>query len=82
MSQASSRCTVAGAYPPVAARPRDLESGPFAAVFRRLMDQWRRTAVIRQLNRLSDHHLRDIGIERGEIESVAEDMVKRRREKN
>lgn len=39
--------------------------------FIRYVIDWRKTrSVIRELNRLSDKELRDIGISRGEIESL------------
>jgi uncharacterized protein YjiS (DUF1127 family) len=44
-----------------------------------MFDQWRRRQVIIELNRLNDHFLHDIGIARGEIDEVADDMVRRRR---
>jgi uncharacterized protein YjiS (DUF1127 family) len=48
-----------------------------AAAINWLLDPWRREALIQDLSRLNDHCLRDIGIERGEIESLARTMVKR-----
>jgi uncharacterized protein YjiS (DUF1127 family) len=80
MSQASSRATPAGAYRPTAKPVLDLSFGGLAAPLLWLIDQWRRVQVIRELNRLSDHHLRDIGISaRGDIETIAEAMIHRRR---
>lgn len=80
MSQATSRATqAASAYRQ--ARPlRDPGIGGLAAPLHWLADQWRRLQAIRELNRLSDHHLRDIGISaRGDIEAIAEAMIRRRR---
>jgi uncharacterized protein YjiS (DUF1127 family) len=52
----------------------------FHKVIRWLQDEWRRGAVIRELNRLNDHYLDDIGINRNDIDSIADTMVKRLRE--
>ena len=87
MSKAATQCSTAdvcnslaaGAPGVEAGRPRRRGASFPAAVVVWLRDQWRRRAVIGELSRLNDHHLRDIGIERGEIESVAETMVKRSR---
>ncbi len=81
MSQATtSRATLAGPYRPTAKSVLDLNLGGLAAPLLWLIDQWRRVQVIRELNRLSDHHLRDIGISaRGDIETIAEAMTRRRR---
>jgi uncharacterized protein YjiS (DUF1127 family) len=87
MSKAATQCSTVGACDSLAADAPGVEAGrprwrgaPFlSGAIGWLRDQWRRRAVIGELNRLNDHFLRDIGIERGEIESVAETMVKRSR---
>lgn len=80
MSQATSRCTVAGPYRPPATPARDVAFGGFAAALRALVDHWQRVQAIRELNRLSDRHLRDIGIvARADIETIADEMIRRRR---
>jgi uncharacterized protein YjiS (DUF1127 family) len=87
MSKAAMQCSTAGACDTLAAgvpgvgasRPRR-RGAPFLSVaIGWLRDQWRRRAVIGELNRLNDHFLRDIGIERGEIDDVADTMVRRQR---
>ena len=45
-----------------------------------LQDDWRRHATIRELNRLSDHELNDVGIKRSDIALIADEMVKQWRE--
>jgi len=52
----------------------------FYKVIRWLQDEWRRGAVIRELNRLNDHYLDDIGINRSNIDSIVDAMLKRLRE--
>jgi uncharacterized protein YjiS (DUF1127 family) len=79
MNQATSRCTLAGAYRAPAPAASGTAIGRLAAAVGWFVDQWRRTQAIRELNRLSDHHLRDIGIARADIEAVAEEMIRRRR---
>jgi uncharacterized protein YjiS (DUF1127 family) len=80
MSQATSRATLAGAYRASAKPGLDLNLGGLAAPLLWLTDGWRRVQVIRELNGLSDHHLLDIGISaRGDIETIADEMVRRRR---
>jgi uncharacterized protein YjiS (DUF1127 family) len=77
MSQ-TSHATLAGAYRPSAQAASDL--GGLTLSLRWLIDRWRRAQVIRELNRLSDHHLQDIGITaRGDIETIADAMIRRRR---
>jgi uncharacterized protein YjiS (DUF1127 family) len=78
MSQATSRCTVAGACP-AAARAPGFEFAWIAAAVQRLADRWRRLQAVRELNRLGDRHLRDIGIVRGDIEAIVGEMISRRR---
>jgi uncharacterized protein YjiS (DUF1127 family) len=41
--------------------------------------QWRRRAIIRTLNRVDDHLLRDAGIERSAIEDFVDTLIARRR---
>jgi uncharacterized protein YjiS (DUF1127 family) len=45
-----------------------------------IQDEIQRAALIRELNRLDDHYLRDIGIYRADIDDMADAMVRRRRE--
>lgn len=45
-----------------------------------LQDEGRRNATIRELSLLSDHYLNDVGIKRSDIDSIADEMVKRLRE--
>jgi uncharacterized protein YjiS (DUF1127 family) len=45
-----------------------------------LQDEWRRSVAIRELSRLNDHYLHDIGINRSDIDWIADAMVKRLRE--
>jgi uncharacterized protein YjiS (DUF1127 family) len=42
-------------------------------------DEWRLSATIRELNRLNDHYLDDIGIKRGDLDLSDEALVKRLR---
>jgi uncharacterized protein YjiS (DUF1127 family) len=87
MSKAATQCSTVSACDSLVADAPGVEAGrprrrgaPFlAAAVGWLLDQWRRRAVIGELSRLNDHHLRDIGIERGEIDSVADTMVRRSR---
>lgn len=46
-----------------------------------LQDERWRGAVIRELNRLNDHYLDDIGVNRSDIDSIVDAMVRRRRER-
>ena len=41
--------------------------------------QWRRREIIRTLNRVDDHLLRDAGIERSAIEDLVDTLTARRR---
>lgn len=43
-----------------------------------MRSHWRRQKTIRQLSTLSDHALKDIGLDRSEIRSIAEDLVTKR----
>lgn len=80
MSQATSRATLAVGCRPSAKPGFGLGSSSVAAALRWLLDRRQRAQVIRELNRLSDHHLLDIGITaRGDIETIADAMVRRRR---
>jgi uncharacterized protein YjiS (DUF1127 family) len=76
MIRTTSRCAPTSAHGTPAARA-PARSGGIAGAFRWLTDEWRRAEAIRELNRLSDHHLKDIGIARADIESVAEVMIRR-----
>jgi uncharacterized protein YjiS (DUF1127 family) len=78
MSQATSRCTVAGACP-AATRAPGFEFEWTAAAVRWAADRWNRIHAVRELNRLGDRHLRDIGIVRGDIEAIVDEMISRRR---
>lgn len=80
MSKAANPCSASGIGGSAAVGAAGCRKAPFlVAAACWLLDQWRRRAVIGELGRLNDHHLRDIGIERGEIEEVAEVMVRRQR---
>jgi uncharacterized protein YjiS (DUF1127 family) len=50
-------------------------------VFRWLQDERLRNATIRELNRLNDDYLDDIGIKRRDIRPIVNAMVKRLRER-
>ena len=69
------------AAPPACARqsapyglPARHHSAWLAAAFERLARPWRRRESIRELQRLSDRELHDIGIARGEIESIVDEL--------
>ena len=49
-------------------------------VFRWFQYEWRGNLAIRELNRLSDHQLNDIGIKRSDIDPVVDELLKRVRE--
>lgn len=51
----------------------------FHKAIRRFQDERRRRAMIRELNRLNDYYLDDIGIDRSEIDSIAAAAVERLR---
>jgi len=86
MSQATCPCVPPGACTPGRGRPTTLVSGLqaahpatwLAAILDRLAAPWRRRTAIRDLHRLGDSDLRDIGIERGEIDSIVDDLMDRR----
>ena len=48
---------------------------PLAAAVERLTVHWHRRAAIRDLHRLADRELRDIGIDRGEIDAIVDAMM-------
>ena len=50
-------------------------------VFRWLRDERLRNATIRELNRLNDDYLDDIGIKRKDIRPIVNEMVKRMRDR-
>ena len=50
-------------------------------IFRWLQDERLRSATIRELNRLNDDYLDDIGIERRDIRPIVNALVKRMRER-
>lgn len=64
----------------------DSRSGlPFASIIARLVDGWHRSQAMRVLGSLDDRQLQDLGIERGEIETVAEALIaaeRRRRDRS
>lgn len=53
-------------------------NGMFAEFLLEMQSGWRRQKTIRQLSALSDHALKDIGLDRSEIRSVAEDLAANR----
>jgi uncharacterized protein YjiS (DUF1127 family) len=48
-------------------------------VFRWLQDEWRLNTAIRELSRLNDHYLDDIGIRRSSIDLRDDELIKRLR---
>lgn len=50
-----------------------------ARVFHWLRQQWRRGAAIRELQRIDDRQLRDMGIDRNGIEAVIDELMRRDR---
>ena len=84
MSQATCPCAPPDARTPGRVRPA-LTPGlsawryvtRLAAAVDRFGGHWRRRAAIQDLHRLGDRELRDIGIERGEIDSIVDEMMKR-----
>jgi len=83
-----SHATCHAAPPPACTPAGERRSAPYglpahhhiawlAAAFDRLARPWRRRESIRELHRLSDRELRDIGIARGEIEGVVNELMTR-----
>ena len=85
MSQATCLCAPPDARAPGRVRPATRTSGLpawsyvawLAAAVHRLARPRRRRAAIRDLHRLGDRELRDIGIDRGEIDSIVDEMMER-----
>jgi uncharacterized protein YjiS (DUF1127 family) len=50
-----------------------------ARPIRWLRQQWRRGAAIRELQRIDDRQLRDMGIDRNGIEAVIDELMRRDR---
>jgi uncharacterized protein YjiS (DUF1127 family) len=61
-----------------AGRPDRRQITWFAAALDRLARPWRRGAAIRELQCLDDRALRDIGIERGEVDAVVDELMRGR----
>jgi uncharacterized protein YjiS (DUF1127 family) len=63
--------------------PRRAEERGFIPAIARVMSwlwvQWRRREIIRALERVDDHLLRDAGIERQTIEAFVDTLIARRR---
>jgi uncharacterized protein YjiS (DUF1127 family) len=83
MSQATCLAAPLQACAPAAGRasarnalPAQRDVTGFAAALDRLACPWRRRAAIRELDRLSDRELRDIGIDRGEIDAVVDELMR------
>ncbi len=49
-------------------------------VIRRLHDEWQLNAAIRELSKLNDHYLDDIGIKRGSLDLRDDELMRRLRE--
>jgi len=80
MSEATCRAAPPGACVPAGGRAAAPEPGLWAwreiAWFATALARpWRRHATIRELHRLSDRELRDIGIERGQVEDVVDELM-------
>jgi uncharacterized protein YjiS (DUF1127 family) len=83
MSQAACLCAPPDARAPRRVRPASRTAGlpdpgyltRLAAAVGRLALHWRRRAAIRDLHRLGGRKLRDIGIDRGEIDSIVDEMM-------
>ena len=62
---------------------RPAEGRTFLHTIARMMSwiwlQWRRRAIIRALDKVDDHLLRDVGIERHGIEEFVDTLLKQRR---
>jgi uncharacterized protein YjiS (DUF1127 family) len=84
MSQATCRAAPPGVCARAAERPAARDPGLparravawFAAALDRLVRPWRRRMAIRELYLLGDRELRDIGIARGEIEGVVDELMR------
>ncbi len=59
----------------VAGQAADRVDGLLAKGFDKLRTSWRRRRTIRELDRLSDRNLADIGLHRGEIVSVVDRLI-------
>jgi uncharacterized protein YjiS (DUF1127 family) len=53
----------------------------FAVAIRRIIRPWRRAAAIRELSRVSDPLLRDMGVERHAIDEVVDTLLKTERDR-
>ena len=49
-------------------------------VIRSLRDEWQLNAAIRELSKLNDHYLDDIGIKRGSLDLRDDELMRRLRE--
>jgi uncharacterized protein YjiS (DUF1127 family) len=85
MSQATCHAAPPPACAAVRARPAAQAGLParpaitwFGAALDRIARPWRRRAAIRELHRLSDRELSDIGVERGEVEAVVDELMRGR----
>jgi uncharacterized protein YjiS (DUF1127 family) len=68
----TTRCTAAVGVAWPDTRPAGRGVG---SVMARLADGWHRQQAIRTLRALDDRQLRDLGIERGQIEAVADGLI-------
>lgn len=83
MSQASCPAAPPQVCAPAAGHPVAQDRGPptwrivawFPAALHNLAGPWRREAAIRELRRLKSAELRDIGIERGEVENIVDALM-------
>ena len=82
MSQATCLCAPSDARARPAARPSGRSAWGYvawlAAAVDRLARLRRRRAAIQDLHRLGDRALRDIGIGRGEIDAIVDEMMEGR----
>jgi uncharacterized protein YjiS (DUF1127 family) len=53
----------------------DAMFGFFAQVLDDLVQEWRRQAAIRELDKLSDYHLADIGLRREQLPTLALELA-------
>ncbi|HTO83876.1 MAG TPA: DUF1127 domain-containing protein [Methylomirabilota bacterium] len=72
----TSRCTATAGVAWPDARPA---RGGLAAFLALLAEGWHRQQAVRTLGALDDRQLRDLGIERGQIETVADALIATRR---